>query len=609
MVEEDETGIWMGSASPRDKYPRTPFKRRDRPETGRGTLLAGQTQRRSLQFNAVLLAASLAILCSSDLQVLLQRGLWVLSAQSLFLVASFLAVLATGNVLSVLWLIYRRATTASEGQPHGATIPSARDERARPAPTESPLPPPRNFARDGRLLLQTPQRSSPMPISPARRRGTEAMITQTPRTLPPTTAVLRTPEALAGPERSSPYTPARRWAAATSPVSPTFAAVYDSPRREETTAGDGNEAKGVPEPDGMGGSRAHRVVAPLCNPLPDTGSPIVNRVATERLPEWTEALRLKLASGRSPVPPAKAEQSPAPRAPDSQKVSAPPSLERRIVSADQTLTDFGLVRTIDTLMDNLRRWILRKIIIPLNRDILEISTAFANSGLGHLSPESPATFSLFSRPSSSGNGTIMLAAGNFAAAAKPQTLLELSQKYPQDPVVQTRLRLERYLSFASLSSQRAAVIRRLAEIVEDGLISLACKYPLGGKGPAGAEGTMEHAEDDSQMLVHLFCSFMDEHLPSESFYDPQPFSSCHFVAVDEKPSSSPNAVQIQQVSRHPSHFRLIAGQNIYDVYPGPSSIYHVIVLLVEYLHREQHGFLGVGNLGSPAVELLSILDV
>ena len=82
------------------------------------------------------------------------------------------------------------------------------------------------------------------------------------------------------------------------------------------------------------------------------------------------------------------------------------------------------------------------------------------------------------------------------------------------------------------------------------------------------------------------------------------------MAFEEKPSERSDAIQIQQLLRDPSnYYRLIGGKNIYEVYAGSHNIFHVIVLLVEYVHRHHEGFLGIGNLASPKIDLVSILNI
>jgi hypothetical protein len=290
----------------------------------------------------------------------------------------------------------------------------------------------------------------------------------------------------------------------------------------------------------------------------------------------------------------------------------PITFERKIIEPDAALVELGLACNIEDAIENLRYWFSRKILRTLHDDIVQVNNSFSQVGLEHLSPQSPASFSLFAKaaPVHNGNTIMLTAAGTFQSAARPQTLLDLSQRSPNDPIVQKRMRIERYLSFASLASHRAAVVRRIGEFAEDGLVG-AFRWAAGSSilfGGTAAATSSDSSHEDSQILMHLFCAFMDEHLPCEQYYESQPFSAKHFVAFEENPSNRSDSIQIQQVQRQPPYFRLIAEKKIYEVYPGAHNVFHVIVFLVEYLHRHCNGFLGVGNLASPTIDLVSILN-
>lgn len=383
-------------------------------------------------------------------------------------------------------------------------------------------------------------------------------------------------------------------------ASSTMADIYGgAPAKDEAPNVPGNEASSP---------RSHyRLKDGTSSPLPNTGSPVINRHASKNLPQWMENLRQTLIS-QGPV---KQDNQLVDKVP----VSAAQSTSRRerhlasrmVISPDNTLKQLGLWHKIDEVTENLCLWFLVRILRPLSTDIHGISREFAAAGLDHLSPPIPASFSMFSKNSSGStdNGSYFLAPSGFAASARPQTLLELCHKYPSDALVQKRVRVERYLSFAGLASQRAAVIRRIHEMASDGLLkSLNLMSTTLRLHPADSPP----CDEDASILMHLFCAFMDEKLPSEQYLDPQPFSTRHFVSVEEQPSERLDAIQIHQVQRHPPHFRVIAEDRIFEIDSGSRSVFQAIIVLVEYLHRKYSGFLGVGNLASPAICLTSILD-
>lgn len=352
----------------------------------------------------------------------------------------------------------------------------------------------------------------------------------------------------------------------------------------------------------------------LSSPLPDTGSPRVNRIAVSNLPKWTDQLRAAVLERNLSTPKKIETHDEREDVLSVSKVSKLP-LERRIIEADRALIELGLASNLELITENLRRWISRKIIQPLTKDIENVTEEFAKAGLEYLAPQYPATFSLFSsRPTTNARMTtdssmIMLVppSVSFQSMVKPQTLVDLNQKYPQDPVVQKRLRIERYLSFAGLASQRVSVIGKIKEMAQDEFLGSTLRWRASLSSSLSSSTAKEFGEH-AQILINLFCTFMDENLPGETLHDTQPFSSRHFATNEESISGRFDAVQLQQTQTSPPQFQLIGGDSIYKVHPGSHNPLHAIVLFVEYTHIRHNGYLGVGNLASPAIDLISIID-
>lgn len=54
---------------------------------------------------------------------------------------------------------------------------------------------------------------------------------------------------------------------------------------------------------------------------------------------------------------------------------------------------------------------------------------------------------------------------------KVQTLSDLERSRPNDPIVQARMKIEKYLSIALISTHRAALIKKIAALAEGSFIS------------------------------------------------------------------------------------------------------------------------------------------
>lgn len=143
-----------------------------------------------------------------------------------------------------------------------------------------------------------------------------------------------------------------------------------------------------------------------------------------------------------------------------------------------------LTYSLNDCTEKLRKWLSTKIVKPLWKDIQEVEKRFEEIGIPHLGPRQPA--SLY-------NGSVSM------LSDKPRALLELSQKYPKEPVVIARLRIERFLSFADISGSRSTVIQRIGEFAKDDLILSYCK---GIDRLSYANGKAEQASDDPHVHFH-----------------------------------------------------------------------------------------------------------
>lgn len=332
--------------------------------------------------------------------------------------------------------------------------------------------------------------------------------------------------------------------------------------------------------------------------LPQTGSPVVDRIAKKSLPDWmhqmegmfTKDQKISLgASAREPVTQEgraiKERRGP---------------ISRSLVDALSAMREMGVFGRLEEIYENLDNWFLRKIIKPLHEDIVFVTSVFQELGWDHLSPCFPAALGLltqaryFSSNKLPGDTVLLNRTSNdFTNQARPQSLLELIQKYPQDPVVSKRLRIERYLSIGVLAAQRNFVIEQVSDLIHNGS-AFVCRK--------------SSRPDTVRLYLHFFCTFMDDNLPGDGITELQPFTSRHFIPPDCPPSNNPDALQIQQLDSPSTHFRVISSRKIYDTFPGDLSLFASIIYLVELCHRFNRGYLGVANLASSSIELVQILD-
>jgi hypothetical protein len=276
------------------------------------------------------------------------------------------------------------------------------------------------------------------------------------------------------------------------------------------------------------------------------------------------------------------------------QVKIPDNITRVVLNPDETLKELGLDFCMDQLTENVRIWFSTMILKPLFNDINEVTAVFSKYGFDHLNPYHPASFGIPMTNSSLNGQSILknMITITPVSGSQPQSLVDLAQTHKDDSFVQKRLRIERYLSFASLVTRRAHVISRIRALAKDSYMT--------------AFNPSDGLDSDTDILLCLFCTFMDENLPSSDFFDNSPFSSKYFKPMGETPSSKSDAIQIVHLAFQT--FQLVAGKYVFTSYTGPNNLFHVIIFMTEFVHCRRGGFLGIGNLCSRAINLTRIFE-
>lgn len=127
----------------------------------------------------------------------------------------------------------------------------------------------------------------------------------------------------------------------------------------------------------------------------------------------------------------------------------------------------------EVYIENVRRWFTRKILLPLSREISRIDSAFESSGLSHLSSRCPANYPMAAKSMDAEimSSHLCLTAPTGFNDTKIQTLNDLERARPNEPIVQARLKIEKYLSIALISSHRLSLIKRISALAEGSFIS------------------------------------------------------------------------------------------------------------------------------------------
>lgn len=109
--------------------------------------------------------------------------------------------------------------------------------------------------------------------------------------------------------------------------------------------------------------------------------------------------------------------------------------------------------------------------------------------------------------------------------------------------------------------------------------------------------------------MHLFATYLDTQLmPLPNKPDAKPFSSCHYIKMtDPLPQLTPNTLAIHQVNEKPPLYRVIVGQEVYEL-QGYNNLFNSILFFLYHVNKREHGMLGQVNLGKAGVNMLWIIQ-
>lgn len=109
--------------------------------------------------------------------------------------------------------------------------------------------------------------------------------------------------------------------------------------------------------------------------------------------------------------------------------------------------------------------------------------------------------------------------------------------------------------------------------------------------------------------MHLLATYLDCQLvPLPNQPDAKPFSKEHFIRPTEKVPHNPLTLAIHQITEKPPHFRLIVGEDVFEVAKGHNNLFYTILLFLYFVNKKEHGMLGKVNMGRSGVNMLWIIE-
>ncbi|KAJ3171857.1 hypothetical protein HDU87_008247 [Geranomyces variabilis] len=310
-----------------------------------------------------------------------------------------------------------------------------------------------------------------------------------------------------------------------------------------------------------------------------------------------------------------------------------------IKDPEKTHQEWRITNYIDEWSDNMRAWVANKVVKPLAERIAKSDAFFTENAIGHLccarstidhSPIPPQLAAAAQTPvpapassfGASAFGRPLAAPSSFFKSAvppaqpqKPQSLYELAQNFKNLPWAQERIRLENYLTIPDYTCREYIVQRIKTLATGNNLVNFRWN---GGSDWAGVPWTSDHFPTDAQLVMHLFCRFLDERMPGgnkSATFGSFPFSAKHVVPVGRKPDVL-RSVQLRHYTKWPPHYHTVIEGKIYDLYSvwdnliagnvmaalltlnvrrnyqGRNNVFHALCLFAYYIKIEAGGYVG-----------------
>ncbi|RWS27596.1 transmembrane protein 209-like protein, partial [Leptotrombidium deliense] len=242
-------------------------------------------------------------------------------------------------------------------------------------------------------------------------------------------------------------------------------------------------------------------------------------------------------------------------------VVATPSIESSLSSNMKAIDEVFRLNCSELQLyqwiENIRSWISQTILSRLVKEIDKINDSLSRSGM---------TESLV--------GEIGLSSLKQLASLKHKEIPTLSVVLP----------------YLELSLNQEYLVQRLKDLAKGGCIT---EFNWNRGASHKGKQWSEEWPADAQIVMHLFCTYMDSRLPAHpSCADGKPFTTMYFKTAAEH-SSSKSQFYILQTKLNPPHYNVaVQGEGIIEVPSGRNNIFYSIILFLHVININRCGLLG-----------------
>ncbi|KAK9745680.1 Cytochrome B561, N terminal [Popillia japonica] len=163
------------------------------------------------------------------------------------------------------------------------------------------------------------------------------------------------------------------------------------------------------------------------------------------------------------------------------------------------------------------------------------------------------------------------------------------------------------IPFLELTPNQEYLVKRIRELAKGGCMS---EFRWNSGSSFNGKDWDNSLPTDSAIMMHLFASYLDTQLlPLPNQPDVKPFSGYHYLKQGEKlPNLTNQSLLIQQCSDSPPYYRVVIGEEIYELVKGYNNLFHCILLFLYHVNKRQDGMVGRVNLGRSGLNMLWIIQ-
>uniref|UniRef100_G3MM81 Transmembrane protein 209 n=1 Tax=Amblyomma maculatum TaxID=34609 RepID=G3MM81_AMBMU len=230
-------------------------------------------------------------------------------------------------------------------------------------------------------------------------------------------------------------------------------------------------------------------------------------------------------------------------------------------------------KKLDRWVENLRKWISQTIVTRVASEIDAINTTLQRLGFSDLR------------------------IGEANPSMLQQVALSKGQHVPT---------LASLLPYLDLNSNHEYLVQRIKELARGGCMS-NFRWNGGSENYRGKPWS-DSLPTDAAIVLHLLCTYLDSRLPPDPrFPDGKTFTSQFFYKSPNKPPTSKDTLCIYQTSVTPPHYRVIVGEDTWDLPKGRNNLFYAILLFLHCINTNLGGMLGRINFGLSGVNVLWVV--